>query len=177
MHKTVMVLLFAAVLGVAGCKSKPVQTDTSAGTNTQQSGADAAGADPNGAGVGDAGEGTEVQGPQEGLLAKRVVYFDFDSSEIRGEGTDIVAAHAKHVAGSPNVRVRLEGHTDERGSREYNIGLGERRAQAVRRALMLQGAADTQLSTVSYGEERPVAAGSDEAAWTQNRRVEIVYLQ
>jgi len=172
-----MVLLFAAVLGVAGCRSKPVQTDTSTGTGAQQSGADAAGADPNGAGVGDTGEGTEVQGPQEGLLAKRVVYFDFDSSEIRGEGTDIVVAHAKHVAGSPNVRVRLEGHTDERGSREYNIGLGERRAQAVRRALMLQGAADTQLSTVSYGEERPVGAGSDEAAWTQNRRVEIVYLQ
>jgi peptidoglycan-associated lipoprotein len=177
MHKTVMVLLFAAVLGMAGCKSKRPLPDSSAGTNTQQSGADAAGADPNGAGVGDTGEGTEVQGPQEGLLAKRVIYFDFDSSDIRGEGTDIVAAHAKHVAGSPNVRVRLEGHTDERGSREYNIGLGERRAQAVRRALMLQGAADTQLSTVSYGEERPVGAGSDEAAWTQNRRVEIVYLQ
>lgn len=177
MQKIIVVLLFAAVLGTAGCKSKPVQPDTSADTSAQQSGANAAGVDPNGAGVGDTGEGTEVQGPQEGLLAKRVIYFDFDSSEIRGEGTDIVAAHAKHVASSPNIRVRLEGHTDERGSREYNIGLGERRAQAVRRALMLQGAADSQLSTVSYGEERPVAAGGDEAAWTQNRRVEIVYLQ
>jgi peptidoglycan-associated lipoprotein len=75
------------------------------------------------------------------------------------------------------MKVRLEGHTDERGSREYNIGLGERRAQAVRRALLLQGAGEVQLSTVSYGEERPAAAGSDEAAWTKNRRVEIVYLQ
>jgi peptidoglycan-associated lipoprotein len=75
------------------------------------------------------------------------------------------------------VRVRLEGHTDERGSREYNIGLGERRAQAVRRALLLQGATETQLSTVSYGAERPAAAGSNEAAWSQNRRVEIVYLK
>jgi peptidoglycan-associated lipoprotein len=81
------------------------------------------------------------------------------------------------LAANPTVRVRLEGHTDERGSREYNIGLGERRAQAVRRALLLQGATETQLSTVSYGAERPVAAGSNEAAWAQNRRVEIVYLK
>jgi len=175
MNKTWLVLLVAGVLAVAGCRSKPTHSDTSAGTT--QPGAESAGADPNGAGVGDSSEGAEVPGPQEGVLAKRVIYFDFDSSEIRGEGTEIVAAHAKHVAGHRNVRVRLEGHTDERGSREYNIGLGERRAQAVRRALMLQGAADTQLSTVSYGEERPAAAGSDEAAWAQNRRVEIVYLQ
>jgi len=175
MNKTLMVLLVAAVLGVAGCRSKPIHPDASAGT--QQPGAESSGADANGAGVGDTGEGTEVPGPQEGLLAKRIVYFDFDSSEIRGEGTEVVAAHAKHLASNPNVRVRLEGHTDERGSREYNIGLGERRAQAVKRALMLQGATDTQLSTVSYGEERPAAAGSDEAAWAKNRRVEIVYLQ
>jgi peptidoglycan-associated lipoprotein len=177
MHKSLMVLVVAALLSVAGCRSKPVQPDTSAQTGSQQSGADTAGADSDAAGMGDTGEGTEVPGPQEGLLAKRVVYFDFDSSEIRGEGTDIIAAHAKHVATGSGLRVRLEGHTDERGSREYNIGLGERRSQAVRRALMLQGAADTQLSTVSYGEERPAAAGGDEAAWTQNRRVEIVYLQ
>ena len=72
--------------------------------------------------------------------------------------------------------MRLEGHTDERGSREYNIGLGERRAQSVRRALLLQGAADAQISTVSYGEERPAVPGHDEAAWAKNRRVEIVYL-
>jgi peptidoglycan-associated lipoprotein len=73
------------------------------------------------------------------------------------------------------TRVRLEGHTDERGTREYNIALGERRAQAVRRALLLQGAADAQVTTVSYGEERPAVDGSDDSAWTRNRRVEIVY--
>ena len=177
MHKTLMVLVAAAVLGLAGCRSKPVQPDTSGQADTQQPGADTSGSNADAAGMGDTGEGTEVAGPQEGLLAKRVVYFDFDSSEIRGEGTDIIAAHARHVAATSGLRVRLEGHTDERGSREYNIGLGERRSQAVRRALMLQGAADTQLSTVSYGEERPAAAGGDEGAWTQNRRVEIVYLQ
>ena len=105
-----------------------------------------------------------------------MVYFDFDSSEIKGTGTDVVAAHAKYLTAHSDTRVRLEGHTDERGSREYNIGLGERRAQSVRRALLLQGAADAQISTVSYGEERPAVPGHDEAAWAKNRRVEIVYL-
>ena len=123
----------------------------------------------------------EVAGPQAGLLATRVMYFDFDSSEIKGEGTDVVAAHAKYLAANPATRVRLEGHTDERGSREYNIGLGERRAQAVRRALLLQGAADAQISTVSYGEERPAVPGttrprgrrtgaSRSSIWRQDRR-------
>jgi peptidoglycan-associated lipoprotein len=79
------------------------------------------------------------------------------------------------MATSTSMKVRLEGHADERGSREYNIGLGERRAQAVRRALMLQGTGDEQLVTVSYGEERPAESGSDEAAWAKNRRVELVY--
>ena len=104
------------------------------------------------------------------------MYFDFDSSEIKGEGTDVVAAHAKYLATHTTARVRLEGHTDDRGSREYNIGLGERRAQSVRRALLLQGATEAQMSTVSYGAERPAVAGHDETAWSKNRRVEIVYL-
>jgi peptidoglycan-associated lipoprotein len=99
------------------------------------------------------------------------------AARSRAKAPAIVAAHARYLAANPTVRVRLEGHTDERGSREYNIGLGERRAQAVRRALLLQGATETQLSTVSYGAERPAAAGSNEAAWAQNRRVEIVYLK
>ena len=174
MQKKFVVVLVAALFAVAGCGSKPTKTDPNAGA---EQGAGTSGADTSGAGMGDTGEGTEVPGPQEGLLAKRIVYFDFDSSEIKGEGTAIISAHARHLATAQGMKVRLEGHTDERGSREYNIGLGERRAQAVRRALMLQGAADAQLSTVSYGEERPSSAGSDESAWAQNRRVEIVYLQ
>jgi peptidoglycan-associated lipoprotein len=174
MRKTlVLVMVLAASMAVTGC-AKKTKPDPNAGTNTSQS----SGADASGVGGASASEeGAEAPGPMEGLLAKRTIYFDFDSSEIRGEGTDIVAAHAKYLAGNTGMKVRLEGHTDERGSREYNIGLGERRAQAVRRALLLQGAGEVQLSTVSYGEERPAAAGSDEAAWTKNRRVEIVYLQ
>ena len=107
--------------------------------------------------------------------AMRTIYFDFDSSDIRPEFADVVTTNARRLAGNPALRVRLEGHTDERGSREYNIALGERRAQAVRRGLMLQGVADAQVVTVSYGEERPASDGSDEAAWALNRRVEIVY--
>src|SRR5262245_12599634 len=173
MHRTLVLLVVAASLAIGACgggkkpEAPPEQTQ-----------APEAGADSSGAAAGaSAEEGAEAPGPQEGMLAKRTIYFDFDSSEIRGEGTDIVAAHAKHLASNNGVHIRLEGHTDERGSREYNIGLGERRAQAVRRAMLLQGASDAQISTVSYGEERPAAAGSDESAWAKNRRVEVVYLK
>ena len=171
----ILVVLLIACLGLAGCKTKPPKTEppppaSEVGASSQANGA--GGANAAGQNAGD----DETAGPQAGLLAKRVVYFDFDSSEIKGEGTDIVGAHAKYLANNPTARVRLEGHTDDRGSREYNIGLGERRAQSIRRALLLQGATEAQLSTVSYGAERPAVAGHDEAAWAKNRRVEIVYL-
>jgi peptidoglycan-associated lipoprotein len=172
MGRFLSVLLLAACLAVGACASKPPKP--TGGTAERNVGAEANGA--NSANANGSNADIEAAGPQAGLLAKRVVYFDFDSSEIKGEGTDIVAAHAKYLAANPTTRVRLEGHTDERGSREYNIGLGERRAQAVRRALLLQGASDAQISTVSYGEERPAVPGHDEAAWAKNRRVEIVYL-
>ena len=89
---------------------------------------------------------------------------------------DLVAAHARFLAADPRLKLRLEGHTDERGTREYNIGLGERRAQAVRRAMALQGVAEGKLATVSYGEEQPAATGPDEASLARNRRVELVYV-
>lgn len=111
----------------------------------------------------------------EDLLGDLVVYFEFDRSEIRAEFNDMLAAHGRFLASNPNARVRLEGHADERGSREYNVGLGERRALAVRQILLLQGASAEQLATISYGEERPAVFGSDEEAYALNRRVEIVY--
>ncbi|MGD9387932.1 MAG: peptidoglycan-associated lipoprotein Pal [Gammaproteobacteria bacterium] len=126
---------------------------------------------PVGGGVG-LGEGDEA-----GLVGHTIIYFDFDSAAIRPEYAESVAAHAANLVENPGIVIRLEGHTDERGSREYNIGLGERRAQAVRQALMLQGVSASQLSTVSYGEERPAITGEDEEAWAMNRRVEIVYLR
>ena len=104
-----------------------------------------------------------------------VIYFDFDQSELRAEYSDVLQAHAANMSGDRRVQVRLEGHADERGSREYNIGLGERRSQAVRRLLLIQGASPDQISTVSFGEERPAAFGSDEESYQLNRRVEIKY--
>jgi peptidoglycan-associated lipoprotein len=115
-------------------------------------------------------------GPTSPAAAQRVIYFDFDSSEIRNEFVEAISASARYLVGNATVRVRLEGHTDERGSREYNITLGERRSQTVKRALMLQGVQEAQIATVSFGEERPAAAGSEESAWSKNRRVEIVYI-
>jgi len=172
MRRVAIVLVVAAALALGACAGKPTKPAPSAPETSE--GAQGAGAGAASAAA--ANPDDEAMGPQAGLLATRVVYFDFDSAEIKGAGTDVVAAHAKYLGAHPAIRVRLEGHTDERGSREYNIGLGERRAQSVRRALLLQGATDVQISTVSYGEERPAAPGHDEAAWAKNRRVEIVYL-
>jgi len=111
----------------------------------------------------------------ESLLSKRVIYFDFDKSEIKAEYRSIVAAHAAYVSAHGSARVTLEGHADERGTREYNLGLGERRGNAVSGLLSAAGAMGSQLDTVSYGEERPVCRVSDDSCWWQNRRVEIVY--
>jgi len=119
--------------------------------------------------------GSPLDQQQARLLQTLVIYFDYDQAEIKPEFTQVVQAHGQRLASSTSMQVRLEGHTDERGSREYNIGLGERRAQAVRRALMLAGAQAGQITTVSYGEERPAATGSDEESLRLNRRVEIVY--
>lgn len=105
----------------------------------------------------------------------RTVYFAYDSYEVQPQYQEVISAHAKFLAANSSLSVTLEGHADERGSREYNIGLGDKRAQTVRRLLAAQGVKDGQQRTLSYGEERPAAQGSDEAAWSKNRRVEIVY--
>src|SRR5688500_3461979 len=162
-------LLLASLALAAGCRSKPPEQPPAppASTTDTSTVTDATGTV----------DETAMQGPSGELLSKRIVYFDFDRADISADSQSVVSAHAAFLAKNPNQKVRLEGHADERGSREYNIGLGERRGQAVRRALLLQGVAEAQLSTVSYGEERPAAAGSDEQTYSMNRRVEIVYLK
>ena len=112
---------------------------------------------------------------QDTPLATRVIYFEYDSAKVDDESLAVLEAHGNFIAGNGNVFVRLEGHADERGSREYNIALGDRRAQSVRRILLFQGSSSDQLDTISYGEERPAELGHDEASWSQNRRVEMVY--
>jgi len=107
-------------------------------------------------------------------LSVTTIYFDYDQTSIKSEFRDVIAAHAANVAAS-GMQLRLEGHADERGSREYNIGLGERRAQAVKRAMMLSGASSRALTTVSYGEEQPEITGSSEGSYRQNRRVVLIY--
>lgn len=111
----------------------------------------------------------------DACLRQRVVYFDFDKDEVKPEFQAIMACHAKYLRDRPSSRITLQGNTDERGSREYNMGLGERRGNAVNSALQANGGSASQLTVVSYGEERPVCTESNEGCWSQNRRVEIVY--
>jgi peptidoglycan-associated lipoprotein len=179
MWKQMLVAMTGTLLLLTGCSGKsdqrePKTADALVTTDSGGSGA-AAGAAGTAGAVGAAAEG-QGGGASAPAGVARLVYFDFDSSEIRPEFVSVIAAHAKALARNASVRVRLEGHTDERGSPEYNIGLGERRAQAVKRALLLQGVAESQVATVSYGEERPAVTGQTEAAWAKNRRVEFVYL-
>ena len=109
------------------------------------------------------------------ILSKRSIYFDYDSNLVKDEYKPIIAAHAKYLSQNRSRRVRIEGNTDERGSREYNLALGQRRADAVKQMLQLLGASGDQIETVSFGEEKPKATGSDEAAWAENRRADIRY--
>jgi peptidoglycan-associated lipoprotein len=171
MKTRVLILLTATLFGLTACK----------GSNTLPEGADA-GLDTVGSDTTttsqNSGSGinvTPLEAERLRLLSQLVVYFDYDQADILPEFNAQLQAHGQQLAQNPNMQLRLEGHADERGSREYNIGLGERRAQAVRRVLMLQGAGASQFTTVSYGEERPAQTGSDEESWRLNRRVELVY--
>jgi len=111
----------------------------------------------------------------DACLRQRVVYFDFDQDTLRPEFQAIVGCHAKYLRDRPSARMTLEGHADERGSREYNLGLGERRGNAVSSSIQANGASGSQINVTSYGEERPVCTDSNEDCWAKNRRVEIVY--
>jgi peptidoglycan-associated lipoprotein len=172
MKNSILVLTAVLALAVAACTKNTipdpeVDTSTAAGSS---SGADTGSYGSSGMG---AGEAVENDLMTDGL--DMIIYFDFDQSDVRPEYNDLLSRHATYIANNPRINARLEGHADERGSREYNIGLGERRAQAVRRILLIQGAPANQISTVSFGEERPAAFGSDEESYALNRRVEIKY--
>ncbi len=167
--KIFAVALLGAML--AGCPSTPIEdpdpVDTTYGN--EDSGADVSGMDGD-----DPFGGSEMNDPNAGELGM-TIYFDFNSSEVRAEDQELVSRHAMQLNDTMGYNVRLDGHADERGSREYNIGLGERRAQAVRQMLMIQGVSASQIQTVSFGEEQPVAMGSSERDYAENRRVEITY--
>lgn len=158
-HKLLLSMLFAALLGLGGCASDTVGTK---------------GGDGDGSGT-TAGAGKMSAERMKQLLAKRTVYFEFDSSTLVGENLEIVQAHGQHLAANSSTKVTFEGHADERGTREYNLALGERRAQSVERVMRALGVGSNRAKVVSFGEEKPVANGHDESAWRLNRRVEIVY--
>lgn len=120
--------------------------------------------------------GTELTPEQEReLLARNTYYFAYDSNELSEQDTLSVYAHAKKIMSKPRCRVRIEGHTDERGSREYNVALGERRAKTVANLMMLKGVNQSQITVVSYGKEKSAVSGHDESAWSQNRRAVVIY--
>lgn len=133
------------------------------------------GGDIYGGGSGGINGNIAMDGSAMGAPTERVIYFDFDRYSIRGDARPVIEAHASFLASHSNVPIRLEGHADERGSREYNLALGEKRANSVRDALTLLGVNPQQLTTLSYGEERPIDPSHNEISWQLNRRVELVY--
>lgn len=167
MNTTTRVLLAAAVcVALAACakkvKEEPV-TETAAPTPpTQTAPAASSGYQP-----------SDLD--SDSCLRQRTVYFDFDKDNVKPEFAAILACHAKYLQDRPSSRITLEGNADERGTREYNLGLGERRGNAVSSALQANGGSAGQLTTVSYGEERPTCTASNEDCWSKNRRVEITY--
>jgi peptidoglycan-associated lipoprotein len=174
MRISYVVMAAVVTLGLSGCPKKIDTLPETGETQSTQSSTNT-GSVPTQSTQSSSDMGSDAAAIQELQRLGMVVYFDYDKAEIKSDYVAVVAAHAKFLNGNANRKVRLEGHTDERGSREYNIGLGERRAQAVRRALMLQGVQEGQIATISYGEERPAVSGGDEEAYGKNRRVELGY--
>ncbi len=170
----------ASVLFAAGCSTTSTTSETaetmdhskhSMGTDSATtSGSDTSGSMTSGEMTTDAG-----MTKADAMSLNNVFYFDFDKAVVLPEAFDDLSAHAKFLVDNPAVSVVLEGHADERGTREYNIALGERRAKAISRYLTVQGVSGSQIEIVSYGEERPAVIGHNEAAWAKNRRVELKY--
>ena len=174
-RSTLSVLAMAAL--AAAC-SAPVKLDDKADVPVESRTPTPAGGVAAGAGAGQAGQ-SQVSTVNVGkdaaaaAGAMRIVYFDFDSFAVKDEYRPVIETQAKRLATNRSQRATIEGHTDERGGREYNLALGQKRAEAVQRAMTLLGVSETQLEPVSFGKERPSTQGSDEAAWAKNRRAEI----
>ena len=170
------VALYLAIAAIAaGCASKDVQTDapvtdksagvsrpapTTGGTTTPATQPSIA--------------GNPLRDPSN-ILSKRSVFFDYDSNSVKDEYRNLVQAHSRYMGDKRDSKIRIEGNCDERGSREYNLALGQRRAESVKKMMTVQGVSDGRIETTSYGEEKPMAAGHDEQSWSQNRRADIKY--
>jgi len=174
-----LVLILSGALALAACGSS-VKLDDNVKVEDRSAGAVPAGqqaqpsTDSRTVAPVTAGSTDPLNDPK-GILAKRSVYFDYDSFIVRDEFKPVIEAHARYLNANKNRRIIIQGNTDERGGREYNLALGQKRAEAVRRALALLGVSDGQMEAVSLGEEKPKALGGDEAAHAENRRSDIVY--
>jgi peptidoglycan-associated lipoprotein len=166
MNKTVRIALVALLcVGAAACsKKQEVKPQPQEQPQTQEAPANTG-----------AGKYTPADLDSDACLRQRVVYFDFDKDEVKPEFQQIMQCHAKYLQDRPTAQMRLEGNTDERGTREYNLGLGERRGNAVSSALQANGGSASQISVISYGKEKPVCREHNEDCWSKNRRVNIVY--
>ena len=153
----------------AGCSSTPDGGEGTEVDTVEGGGASTMGAEGQGG-----WQGESLDDPNS-PLANRTIYFEYDSSNISSEYINVLRAHGQYLAANSAVTITLEGHCDERGTREYNLALGEQRAQRVKQLIMAEGATSLQINEISYGEEKPADFGQNEAAWARNRRVEIVY--
>ena len=167
-----------AALALAACSTTPKQ-EAAAPVDERTPGATAPGAATSGAQTGSvAGANQGARNPLKdpgSILSKRSVYFDFDAYAIKDDYRSLLEAHGKYLQANRNAHMTVEGNTDERGSREYNIALGQRRADAAKRMMMLSGATEAQIDTVSFGKEKPKNPGHDESAWAENRRDDLAY--
>lgn len=159
---------------VSACQSTDTREQDSQASETEDASSESATSVAVDEGSASDSEGSSEEEDQAADIPS-VVYFDFDQSQLKPETRSVLLRHAAYLRSNDDLSIRLEGHTDERGTREYNIALGERRANSVRDFLVLQGIDGSRIETVSYGEERPAVMGSNEAAWSKNRRVEIKY--
>lgn len=171
MKKLFLPTLLAALL--AGCGSSPT-TDNAGGAPVESRGADTGVAKVTAPTLDGSGLPRELTDPKS-VLSKRSIYFDLDQYDVKDEYKDLVSAHAKFLANNRQFKMLIQGNTDERGSHEYNLSLGQKRADAVKRSLLLLGAREDQVESVSLGEEKPKAEGHSEAAWAENRRADMLY--
>jgi len=174
MSRSALLALGALAVLAAGC-STPVPLDDKKDVPVESRTGTPAGGGAAGAGQGAAQSqvATVNLGPSTAAPGARIVYFDFDSFAIKDEYRGVIESNAKALVAARNKRIAIEGHTDERGGREYNLALGQKRAESVAKALALLGVNEGQMESVSFGKERPAAQGSDEAAWAKNRRAEL----
>jgi peptidoglycan-associated lipoprotein len=178
------IMLSVVLVMLLGACAKQVKEESKAAVEERAVGTQAKAAEPSTAPKAETTQTTPMtQAPMTGnplkdpnnILSKRSVFFEYDSSDVKPEQRALVEAHAKYAAGNKDAKVTLQGNCDERGSREYNIALGQRRADSVKKIMTVLGVPESRIEAVSFGEEKPRAAGHDEASWKENRRTDIVY--